>query len=1079
MFIQKQVAVLQREAVRMLRKVLKYIYVFAAVYAVMLFAASASAESVSKVINNFSYAALKDSVMISVDGFNQAGDLWKAGKNSASVTNVSTVSVDPEKVFEGVRCAEIRSADARAGEWRYLEKSFNEPLDLSSSGTLFYAVNCQYLTDGEYYTDIILYSGEKSYSVPSKIKSSGWNGVFADISDFAQRDSVDKIVIGICHEYDGELNWSYSFQLDCLCAVEDGAYLSARFLSDSISVSGGEAVISDSGIHIAVSEDGMLVEPNTRKIYDEEGANAVSLSLVNRAGFKSVTMQYVYDGSSFSRGSSMTLELEDGDEPQRLYFAVGEIPEKVRFVFNGASSGSIDITSITVSSGAAAREIYGGSIDACFIANNRKEIMVTGTMSPEALEKYKNCRIALFETEHYTVVNDQFFALRDYIVTTDAGSRFAFKIPLYDGDRSRLNSVFAVGVISGGKVLPLTDTKFINNPEVLAAEAPAYSVGNSKKGLRADLSTVQERGAKSTVIEIRADRLLTLDSSKLPFTASNGKKYYFDTDYIAELDSNIRVLYEAGVNVTASVVLYRSDNASENRLLVHPAAKQVTTACAFNTVNADGVGAYTAIFEFLASRYSSGELENGRIVNYVVGSGVNYPSRNYNAGGMTLNEFIENYAGTFRIAYNSVRSYSGEGAKVYISLGCGWDEELPASYESRYDNRAFVDGFAKYISDGGDIQWNLAYDPYPANAYSYISFIDEKSSDSFDADRVTIKNIDMLCRYFSRDALLYEEQPRSIILIESTFCYFTGEEELTKQSADFVYAYYKLNSSVCELIDSFIVYRLIDYNNVFKYIDTTRSSEVVSFVSEVIGENEWKRLTDGYDAAEVVSRSVQETELLASLPISPKGSFPLWESGSNVDDTSGWSAADNCVSVASGGNLTAVFRGAVGSEYCGIVNSFGYSIDFSTAPYLELGITLLGLQGNTDSAELQIFVYSNDSYMMASGTVYRNKTNTVVFDMSGFEGISSVDRIKIRLRGETGGSLGEFTAAVSSMRLVSDDYTDDELKNYLQLPGDDTDDGAGNDGINYELVWTLVLIIVVTLAVGAINIMGRMREKGQ
>lgn len=337
----------------------------------------------------------------------------------------------------------------------------------------------------------------------------------------------------------------------------------------------------------------------------------------------------------------------------------------------------------------------------------------------------------------------------------------------------------------------LTASSYMTNPEGAASRTFAYPKQSSKKGLLVDprrLGEARELGVKHSVVNVLLDKLA---GGSYAYNY-NGKTYYFNGNYIWELDRDIRQLGSAGINTTA-VLLMRYTGASAD--LVYPGGRvSGHTYYGLNMADPEAREELAAMFTFLAEHYSNDEF---RVYNWILGNEVgNYTRWNY-CGGLSFDAYIANYAESFRVLYNCTRSvYSS--SHCLISLDHCWNFTRSGAYTSR----EMLDAFAKEIAEHGDIEWWVAYHAY-SEPLTNTRFWNTTArvTNSLDSKMITIMNLKLLTDYV---ADTYGEEHK-FILSENGFSSASGEEA---QAAAIVYAYYLAEAN--DMVDSLILHRHTD-----------------------------------------------------------------------------------------------------------------------------------------------------------------------------------------------------------------------------------------------------------------------------
>jgi hypothetical protein len=327
------------------------------------------------------------------------------------------------------------------------------------------------------------------------------------------------------------------------------------------------------------------------------------------------------------------------------------------------------------------------------------------------------------------------------------------------------------------------------------------------------------------------------------------------------------------MTVTAILLNDWNPNAPD---LVYPGTEKEASAYyyMFNGETQAGFEQTRAIAAFLAEHYNGENSSYGKVSNWIIGNEINCQEWNY-MGATDVDTYVRAYQKAFRVIYTAIKSTSAND-RVYFSLAYWWG----TPYENKddglnYKGKEIVDLFNELARTEGQMEWGLAYHPYP---YPMVEpeFWDDKASgyvtDSVDSPVITFANLNILTDYFCRDELRTASgEVRHIILTEEGFT----SNSVTRgsvpeiQAAAYAYSYYIVDSN--PYIDAYTLSRQVDAPSevnaglkfglwecdmsqpdkivatkrkkiwqVFKNIDRKDSTlEVSAFAKEIIGIEKW------------------------------------------------------------------------------------------------------------------------------------------------------------------------------------------------------------------------------------------------
>lgn len=428
---------------------------------------------------------------------------------------------------------------------------------------------------------------------------------------------------------------------------------------------------------------------------------------------------------------------------------------------------------------------------------------------------------------------------------------------------SRMFKKFVVAAKVDGKYKIISRSHYITNPEAVA-KYNVYTPASSIKGLLVDPShlntgELEDLGVKQAAYNIPLSKITGQTTSAnyptIHYTY-NGKTYAIDGQSVAEFDIVFGSLAKKGIRTTAIIL---NDMNYEYPELVHPKARSGSTApyVMFNGAEEAGVDAMAAMATFLAERYSG--TGHGTVSNWVIANEINARSHwNYMEYTDVYN-YTKEYAQAFRVFYNAIKSVNAS-AEIYMPLDQTWNRNLN---DRNYDARDVLDNFNNIVKEKGNIDWQLAYHPYPvpltnAAFWNTGAYYKKLTIDSVDTAMINMKNIHVVTDYLCQESFLIDEgETRHVLLSEQGFTSSSGGEGV--QAAAFAYAYYI--SEANSHINGFLLNRQTDapeevaqglafglkYSggghkqiyNVFKKIDTEQSQQATEFAKSILGISDW------------------------------------------------------------------------------------------------------------------------------------------------------------------------------------------------------------------------------------------------
>ncbi len=486
------------------------------------------------------------------------------------------------------------------------------------------------------------------------------------------------------------------------------------------------------------------------------------------------------------------------------------------------------------------------TINCNIIESGNVEISVTSEGIPSSDDKY----YYLFEMATY---EDGIAEDSEPVTKIYKDDDTSFHIALNKGSAdSRLFSKFTVAIKHNDEYVSVAHAKYITNPGACAGYNYAGMSHDSIKGLLPyplRLDELADLGCNYAAYNIPLSHIL-VSSGGISYSYG-GVTYHFNSQIINDYDTLFKKLNSMGIDVAAIIL----NNASTSAFpaITHPSARSGSSApyYMFNASDESGVKALAAIGSFLANRYSGSG--HGNVSMWIIGNEVN-ARKEYNYMTYTdVNTYTAAYTRAFRVFYNAIKSQNS-GAKVYIPIDQRWTYNTEKTGD--YDAKDVMDIFASSLSEYGNIDWGLAAHPYSFpngntafwNSSKYVNHTETTPC-------ITMDNIEVLTNYMQKESMLDTSgNVRSIILSEIGYSSTSGE---ALQAAAFAYAYVKMEKN--GYIDALMLSRQVDaadeiaalglalglettggthkqIYNVFKYIDTDKRSEVISFAYDIVGK---------------------------------------------------------------------------------------------------------------------------------------------------------------------------------------------------------------------------------------------------
>lgn len=453
---------------------------------------------------------------------------------------------------------------------------------------------------------------------------------------------------------------------------------------------------------------------------------------------------------------------------------------------------------------------------------------------------------------------------------------FTLTVPRWKGTRDRLYSRFSLSIRQANNEHGLcSGVCYVT--ELATAEADyGYPTSPTIKGLQVHMiEDALALGVGHAALNLNQGTIMRPGPGPdhVPFEM-DGQTYYFDGAYLAQFDRRVKTLSEHSIVVNLILLNALKWDGIEidpalRAALLHPgyhSADDFVSLSAFNVTDQVGYEHYKAFVEFVAARYTRPDQAHGRACGFIIGNEVDSQWMWGNAGEMPVEQYVREYAVALRTAFLAARKHYAQ-ARVYISLDHMWNRAFQQMPHRWYKGRDILNGLNDLYSAEGNFDWSLAYHPYPEDLFHADFWHDQSATRSFDTERITFKNLEILGQYLSQPHYLFEGRLRHIILSEQGFHSDENDESEALQAAAYAFAFWKVSHTPG--IDSFILHAHVDNRDefnlnlgirrrdktsplpsapgtpkpiyaVFKGIDGPDGEKYFEQARQIVGEKNWK-----------------------------------------------------------------------------------------------------------------------------------------------------------------------------------------------------------------------------------------------
>lgn len=596
--------------------------------------------------------------------------------------------------------------------------------------------------------------------------------------------------------------------------------------------------------------------------------------------------------------------------------------------------------------------------------------------------------------------------------------------------------------------------------------ATTYDIASLLPSSRSDFKGVDtvltsaaiDSNAGSAIVDVYLNCLENDRQSGYLYTVEN-EYFYFNRDYLAQLDATVRSLSGAACRVYLRFLVEVGDPADESAV---SDGKMLPDTARYAALRVDSIEALRhlhAYTSFLCGRYD-GEGQ-GEIAGIIVGSRVNEASVHNATGEMTLAEYIPLYGQTL----NTIATAAADVApalKIVVPVSDAWNtpivgKQYRAGY---YPAELFAESLNAYMTAHHANRFLLMvesdHNPYglsneyfePINTDGEEGPIPEElipklTAATQDSLYISSENIELL------DAFLRQHVGRNSVMSDHYFFHWTPDRHTDGNalSASYVYHYYRLFAD--ERASAFFVSLrerelggdLSEFSKIkylVKYIDTSVGSMRTAFALDIFKVSSWNELIPDYDRMSTEQMVLLEGAFAERSGENVIGSYDLFDFTA-ANSTRGWYAGNSCRSLTVnssekyGKTLDAVMTADANTlaEYSDIAYRFDTPLGLEHAPYVTMSVAVDCATDADAVFEVKLVIGSEKGYMETKQVLKNGEMMTLSMNASQFAAVGKVAYIRLCAKTVMGEDEA-FTVHLRDLRLDSREYDDDSLQTLIE-----------------------------------------------
>ncbi|WP_265593913.1 DUF5722 domain-containing protein [Haloferula sp. BvORR071] len=343
---------------------------------------------------------------------------------------------------------------------------------------------------------------------------------------------------------------------------------------------------------------------------------------------------------------------------------------------------------------------------------------------------------------------------------------------------------------------PLSAAHYADEVSCRSPQLPPATL-KSKKGLGGwGIGTlpdeIKELGISAVTVNVMVHSLVSLSpgDGKTAFEW-RGRTYYAQDKALEGFDNTFREAEKQGVMVSAILLIPNpaKDSNPVVKVMGHPDATKEGTFAMPNLTTEEGVALYGAALNLMAERWSRPDGKYGRVHHWIMHNEVDAGWEWTNAGDKPDIVYMDLYQRSMRMMDLIARQYD-PNSRPFISLTQHWANKGLAKW---YGSKRLLELLQGFGRTEGEFPWGLAYHPYPQDLTNPRTWEDGQATFSFNTEKITPKNLEVLDAYMKQPALQYRGKMRPVHLTENGFnSRDYSAEQLACQAAGMALAWKKM-----------------------------------------------------------------------------------------------------------------------------------------------------------------------------------------------------------------------------------------------------------------------------------------------
>lgn len=336
--------------------------------------------------------------------------------------------------------------------------------------------------------------------------------------------------------------------------------------------------------------------------------NALYISLVNRSVATKIRISYVYEIYGVTSSESVEYALASQSSQAQSFVvaapyldtANGIKEMEISFVGEGALSGNVDLLAFFNISTYVKDTNVDATFSRCHYNEKTGEIELQGSLSYAATVRYEGESLALFALSEG---EDLHLSSKTPVARTDISFNFSFTVAA-TGAEALFSRYVVAAVTAKGERIPLCTPAY---PSLATAQIPKEE--GFKGFLGNEMGEAVDVLPDVSVVDVHLERLFGSQSDGILY-AGEYDYYYFDQNYIAQLDARIHNLIGIGAHVYLRLLV---DGKSAGISFVDTAPDGVKNRLPVVRTKQAQRDLF-AVIDFISARYAKEDVISGLIL---------------------------------------------------------------------------------------------------------------------------------------------------------------------------------------------------------------------------------------------------------------------------------------------------------------------------------------------------------------------------------------------------------------------------------------------------------------------------------